>query len=29
MKYIPYRHQAIARDFLLQHAHACLFLGMG
>ena len=29
MKYTPYRHQEIARDFLLRHDHACLFLGMG
>lgn len=29
MKYTPYRHQEIARDFLLRHDRACLFLGMG
>ena len=29
MKYVPYRHQTLAREFLLAHDHCALFLGMG
>jgi hypothetical protein len=29
MLYSPYKHQQIAHDFVMEHEHCGLFLGMG
>lgn len=29
MRYIPFRHQTLAYDWLMTHEHCGLFLGMG